>query len=55
LKPAIFIVDGLEYWWERNKDKYRHIHQLVINLYNAEQLQSWYPVYEAADRVCGQT
>ena len=29
-----FIVDGLEHWWERNKDKYRPINQLVINLAN---------------------
>lgn len=29
-----FIVDGLEHWWERNKDKYHHIKQLVINLDN---------------------
>jgi len=27
-----FIVDGIEHWWERNKDKYQHIRQLVINL-----------------------
>lgn len=29
-----FIADGLEYWWGRNKDKYGHIRQLVINLDN---------------------
>jgi len=29
-----FIVDGLEQWWERNKDQYRPINQLVINLDN---------------------
>jgi transposase len=29
-----FIVDGLEHWWERNKDKYSHINQVVINLDN---------------------
>ena len=29
-----FIVDGLECWWGKNKDKYRHINQLVINLDN---------------------
>jgi len=29
-----FIVDGLEYWWGRNKDRYGHIRQLVINLDN---------------------
>jgi Rhodopirellula transposase DDE domain len=31
-----FIVDGLELRWERNKDKYRHIKQLVINLNNGQ-------------------
>jgi len=29
-----FIVDGLEHWWLSNKDQYRLINQLVINLDN---------------------
>ena len=29
-----FIVDALEHWWERNKDKHSAIKQLVINLDN---------------------
>ncbi|MDD2723559.1 MAG: hypothetical protein PHH59_05995 [Methylovulum sp.] len=29
-----FIVDALEHWWKRNKDKHGAIKQLVINLDN---------------------
>ena len=29
-----FIVDGIEHWWERNKDRYHLLKQLVINLDN---------------------
>ena len=29
-----FIVDCLEQWWDDNKELYRHIKQLVINLDN---------------------
>ena len=29
-----FLADGLELWWDRNKERYAHIGQLVINLDN---------------------
>lgn len=32
-----FIVDGLQHWWDGNKDQYSHIKQLVINLDNGPQ------------------
>jgi len=35
-----FIVDGLEHWWNDNKEQYRHIKQLVINLDNGPQNSS---------------
>jgi len=35
-----FIVDGLEQWWDANKDDHRHIKQLVINLDNGPQNSS---------------
>ncbi len=35
-----FIVDCLEQWWNDNKDRYRHINQLVINLDNGPQNSS---------------
>ncbi len=33
-ETSYFIVDGLEHWWLSNKDQYRLINQLVINLDN---------------------
>jgi hypothetical protein len=35
-----FIVDCLEQWWNDNKEQYRHIRQLVINLDNGPQNSS---------------
>jgi len=35
-----FIVDCLELWWDDNKEQYRHIKQLVINLDNGPQNSS---------------
>jgi hypothetical protein len=35
-----FIVDCLEQWWNDNKQQYRHIRQLVINLDNGPQNSS---------------
>lgn len=35
-----FIVDCLELWWDDNKEQYRHIRQLVINLDNGPQNSS---------------
>jgi hypothetical protein len=35
-----FIVDCLELWWNDNKEQYRHIKQLVINLDNGPQNSS---------------
>ncbi|MDD2661584.1 MAG: hypothetical protein PHY54_18190 [Methylococcales bacterium] len=35
-----FIVDCLEQWWDDNKELYRHIKQLVINLDNGPQNSS---------------
>jgi hypothetical protein len=35
-----FIVDCLEHWWNNNKEQYRHIKQLVINLDNGPQNSS---------------
>jgi len=35
-----FIVDCLELWWDGNKEQYRHIKQLVINLDNGPQNSS---------------
>jgi len=35
-----FIVDCLEHWWNDNKEQYRHIKQLVINLDNGPQNSS---------------
>ncbi len=35
-----FIVDCLELWWNDNKEQYRHIRQLVINLDNGPQNSS---------------
>jgi len=35
-----FIVDCLEHWWNDNKELYRHIRQLVINLDNGPQNSS---------------
>ena len=32
-----FLVDGLQQWWNLRKDRYQHIHQLVINLDNGPQ------------------
>jgi hypothetical protein len=32
-----FLVDGLHQWWNLNKDQYRHIRQLVIDLDNGPQ------------------
>jgi len=29
-----FIADGLELWWEENKERHSHIKELVINLDN---------------------
>lgn len=35
-----FIVDCLEQWWDKNKERYCHIKQLVINLDNGPQNSS---------------
>ena len=35
-----FFVDCLEQWWNDNKEQYRHIRQLVINLDNSPQNSS---------------
>jgi transposase len=35
-----FLVDCLEKWWNDNKDLYKHINQLVINLDNGPQNSS---------------
>jgi transposase len=35
-----FIVDGLEHWWNNNKEQNSHIKQLVINLDNGPQNSS---------------
>jgi hypothetical protein len=35
-----FIVDCLDHWWDDNKEQYRHIRQLVINLDNGPQNSS---------------
>ena len=35
-----FLVDCLEKWWDDNKDIYKHINQLVINLDNGPQNSS---------------
>lgn len=35
-----FMVDCLEHWWNNNKEQYRHIKQLVINLDNGPQNSS---------------
>lgn len=35
-----FIVDGLEYWWDRNKQCYPQIRELVINLDNGPDIAS---------------
>ena len=35
-----FIVDCLDQWWNDNKEQYRHIRQLVINLDNGPQNSS---------------
>jgi len=35
-----FIVDALQLWWAKNKEKYAHIQELVINLDNGPHLQS---------------
>ena len=36
-----FIVDCLEQWWDSNKERYKHIRQLVINLDNGPQNASY--------------
>ncbi|MCK4517244.1 ISAzo13 family transposase [Candidatus Babeliales bacterium] len=36
-----FIVDCLQLWWDANKDRYHHIHQLVINLDNGPNNSSF--------------
>jgi hypothetical protein len=36
-----FIVDRLQHWWHDNHERYAHITQLVINLDNGPELQSW--------------
>lgn len=35
-----FIVDCLEMWWDRNKERYSHIEELVINLDNGPSQMS---------------
>ena len=35
-----FIVDALQLWWHKNKQRYAHIQELVINLDNGPHLQS---------------
>jgi len=35
-----FIVDALQLWWDKNKERYAHIEELVINLDNGCHLQS---------------
>jgi transposase len=35
-----FLVDGLEWWWERNKERFRHIQVLVIHADNSPHLKS---------------
>jgi hypothetical protein len=35
-----FIVDALQLWWDKNKERYAHIQELVINLDNGPHLQS---------------
>jgi len=35
-----FIVDGLEVWWNKNKDSYADIKELVINLDNGPSVSS---------------
>jgi hypothetical protein len=35
-----FIVDGLELWWEENKERHSHIKELVINLDNGPHINS---------------
>lgn len=35
-----FIVDGLEFWWDKNKGSYLEIKELVINLDNGPSVSS---------------
>lgn len=35
-----FIVDALQLWWDKNKEQYAHIRELVIDLDNGPHLQS---------------
>lgn len=35
-----FIADGLELWWEENKERHSHIKELVINLDNGPHINS---------------
>jgi len=35
-----FIVDGLELWWEENKERHSHIKELVINPDNGPHINS---------------
>lgn len=35
-----FIVDGLEVWWNKNKDSYANIKELIINLDNGPSVSS---------------